>query len=103
MTLNALLEGSAGVWMPAGFAVGTMTVRRLPANFVGAPEARPLSTSFWGFDVSAERNTSTGAPCSIFVSSADDESVDTVNDVPGWAAVYASVALARAALSEAAA
>jgi hypothetical protein len=79
-----------------------MTVRRLPANLVRAPAASPLSTSFWGLAVSADRNTSAGAPCSILVSSAEDESVDIVIAVPGLAAWYAVCALARTALSDAA-
>ncbi len=74
---------SAGVRIPAGLSLGTMIVRRLPANGVMSPDANPPSTSFCGLVVSADRNTSAGAPCSIFVSSADDESVDTVRVVPG--------------------
>ena len=72
--------------MPAGLSVGTMTVSWLPAKLTGAPAARPLSTSFCGFVVSADRKTSAGAPCSILVSSADDESVEIVSVVPGLAA-----------------
>ncbi len=89
--------------MPAGLAAGTMTVSRLPANLVTVPAARPVSTSFCGLAVSAERKTSTGAPCSILVSRAEDESVEMVSVVPGFAAWYAVCALASAALSEAAA
>ena len=72
--------------IPAGLAVGTMTVSMLPAKSTGAPSARPLSTSFFGFVVSADRKTSAGAPCSIWVSRADDESVEIVSVVPGLAA-----------------
>ncbi len=103
ITLTPFRARSAGVAMPAGLAAGTMTVSRLPANFTTAPDARPVSTSFCGLAVSADRNTSTGAPCSIFVSSAEDESIEMVSVVPGFAASYAVLALARAALSEAAA
>ena len=42
--------------------------------------------SVWGFFVSAERKTSAGAPCSIWVSSVADESVEIVSVVPGLAA-----------------
>ena len=86
ITFTPGLARSFGDWMEAGFAVGTMTVRRLPANLVRALPARPLSTSFWGLAVSAERKTSAGAPCSIWVSSADDESVEMVSVVPAWEA-----------------
>ena len=86
MTLTPALARSAGDLIPAGFAVGTMTVSMLPAKSTAAPAARPLSTSFFGFVVSADRKTSAGAPCSIWVSSADDESVEIVRVVPGLAA-----------------
>ena len=69
--------------IPAGFAVGTMIVSLLPAKVTAAPAARPLSTSFFGFAVSADRKTSAGAPCSIWVSRADDESVEIVRVEPG--------------------
>ena len=77
---------SAGDWIPAGLSVGTMTVSLLPANGIASPLAKPPSTSFCGLAVSADRNTSAGAPCSICVSSADDESVEIVRSVPGFAA-----------------
>ena len=86
MTLTPALARSAGVVIPAGLSVGTMIVSLLPANVTGSPAARPLSTSFFGFVVSADRKTSAGAPCSICVSSADDESVEIVSVVPGFAA-----------------
>jgi hypothetical protein len=89
--------------MPAGFAVGTMIARRFEANVTSEPDARRLSTSFCALAVSAERNRSAGAPCSIFVSSADEESVDTVNVVPGCAVPYARVAAASSAFRDAAA
>jgi hypothetical protein len=80
-----------------------MTVSRLPANLVTSPDARPLSTRLWGFLVSAERNTSAGAPCSIFVASAVELSVEIVSVVPGFAASQAVFTLASTDLSEAAA
>ena len=83
-------------------AVGTITVSRLPANLTGAPLAWFLVISFWGLVVSADRKTSAGAPCSIWVSRADDESVEIVSVVPGLAVSYAALTLARAALSDAA-
>ena len=86
MTFTPLFARSVGEVIAAGLAVGTMTVSLLPANTVIEPEARLLSSSFWGFAVSAERNTSAGAPCSILVSSAADESVEMVSVMPGFAA-----------------
>ena len=86
MTLTPGLARSAGDAMPAGLAVGTTIVSLLAANGTGSPSARPLSTSFFGFVVSADRKTSAGAPCSIWVSSADEESVEIVRVVPGVAA-----------------
>ena len=77
---------SAGVDTPPGLSVGVITVSLLPANTIGSPLANPPSTSFCGLVVSADRNTSAGAPCSIWVSSADDESVEIVSVVPGLAA-----------------
>ena len=85
MTFRPAFARSAGVLTPPGFAVGTMTVSLLPAKGTASPAARPLSTSFFGLVVSAERKTSAGAPCSILVSSADDESVETLMVVPGLA------------------
>ena len=86
ITFTPALARSIGDVMPAGLAVGTTIVSLLPANGTAAPSARPLSTSFCGFVASAERKTSAGAPCSIWVSRADDESVETVRVVPGFAA-----------------
>ena len=102
MTLTPDFARSAGVSILAGLSDGTMTVSLLPAKVTAAPSARPASTSFFGFVVSAERNTSAGAPCSIWVSSADDESVETVTVVPGWAVSKAALAFSRAPLSDAA-
>ncbi len=85
MTLTPAFARSTGVAIPAGLAVGTMIVNLLPAKVTAAPSARPASTSFFGFVVSADRKTSAGAPCSIWVSRADDESVERVTVVPGFA------------------
>jgi len=52
-------------------------------NVDGSAAARPLSTSFFGLVVSAERKTSAGAPCSIWVSRAAEESVEIVSLEPG--------------------
>ncbi len=86
MTLTPVFARSAGVLIPAGFVVGAMTVSLLPAKVTAAPAARPLSTSFFELVVSADRKTSAGAPCSIWVSSVADESVEIVIVVPGFAA-----------------
>src|SRR5580765_83466 len=102
MTLTPVLARSFGDAIPAGFAVGTMIVSLLPANVVAAPAARPLSTSFFGLVVSAERNTSAGAPCSIWVSSVADESVEIVSVVPGLAVSYAALTLSRTPFRDAA-
>ena len=86
MTLTPGFARSAGDVMPAGLPFGTMIVSLLPAKSIGRPMRNPPSTSFLGFVVSADRKTSAGAPCSIWVSSADDESVETVIVEPGFAA-----------------
>ena len=96
------LARSIGEVMPAGLAVGTTIVSLLPANGTRSPAASPLSTSFCGFVVSADRKTSAGAPCSICVSRADEASVETVSVVPGFAVSYAAFALVSAPFSEAA-
>src|SRR3954451_10196849 len=93
---------SAGDEIPAGLSAGTTMVRMFPANATAAPSARPLSVSFFGFDVSAERNTSAGAPCPICVSSAADESVEIVRIDRGCDASHAGLILSRAPLREAA-
>ena len=100
ITLTPLLARFAGLAMPAGLAVGTITVSRLPAKFSGGPAARPLVTSFAGFVVSADRNTSAGAPCSIWVSRVVDESVEIVIVRPGLAVRNAAWAAVSAALSD---
>ena len=87
---------------PPGLSVGVTTVSLLPAKTVGVPLAKPPSTSFFGFVVSADRKTSAGAPCSIWVSRADELSVETVSVVPGFAASYAVFALSSAPFSDAA-
>jgi hypothetical protein len=75
----------------------------LPANTTAAPSASPLSTSFLGFVVSAESNRSAGAPCSIWVSSAADESVESVIVTPAFAVSKAVFACSSAFFSDAAA
>ena len=86
MTFKPGFARPAGDAMAAGLPFGTMIVSLLPAKSIGLPEANPPSTSFFGFVESADRKTSAGAPCSIWVSSADDESVETVIVEPGFAA-----------------
>src|SRR4029079_191509 len=94
---------SAGVVMPAGLAVGTITVRLLPAKAVVGPVVRPAVTRASGFLVSADRKTSAGAPFWIWVARAADESVEMVSRMPGTAASYAVFTLARTSLRDAAA
>ncbi len=102
MILTAGFARSAGVLILAGFAIGTITVRMFFAKFTGGPVVRPLSASFWGFVVSADRKTLAGAPCSILVSSAEDASVDMTRVTPGWEASYTGLAASSAPLSDAA-
>jgi hypothetical protein len=85
MTLTPALARSAAEAIPAGLSAGTTTVSLLPAKVTTRPSARPASTSFCGLVWSADRKTSAGAPCSICVSSADEESVEMVTVVPGFA------------------
>jgi hypothetical protein len=85
ITLTPSRARSSAEAIPAGFDVGTITVRRLPANGVGFPSARPLSASRCGLPVSADRNRSAGAPSSILASSAAEESVEMVSEIPGVA------------------
>ena len=86
MTLTPAVARSAGVVIPAGLSAGTMTVSLLPAKLTAGPSVSPLSTRSCGFFVSAERKTSAGAPCSIFVARADEASVEIVSVAPGIAA-----------------
>ena len=73
--------------IPAGFAVGTMTVSVFPAKSTAEPSARPASTSVFGFVWSADRKTSAGAPCSIWVRRVEEASVAIVSVTPGAAVV----------------
>src|SRR4051812_42290890 len=66
-------------------------------------DANPRSTNFCGFVVSADRKTSAGAPCSIFVSREAEESVEIVSVTPELAASYSALTFSRAPLSDAAA
>ena len=59
--------------------LGTTMASLLAAKLVALPSARPPSTSACGFCVSADRNRSALAPCSICVRRAVDEPVDMVN------------------------
>src|SRR3954451_20715813 len=102
ITFTPARARSAGDAIFAGLAVGTITVSRFVAKGTAVPLASPLSTSFWGFAVSADRKTSAGAPCSIWVSSAADESVDVVSVTPGWDEAYAVFTFSSTPFSDAA-
>src|SRR3954447_4822664 len=103
MTFTEGFARSAGDVIPAGFDAGTITASLLPAKATVGPTVRFASTSFFGFAVSADRKTSAGAPCSIFVSSADEESVEIAIVTPGWDDSYALRAAPRTPLRDAAA
>src|SRR3954468_19944293 len=102
MTLIPAFARSAGVLIADEVPVGTMIVSLLRANATGAAAVRPLSTSFWGLFVSADRKTSAGAPCSICVSSVADESVEIVSFVPAFAVSYVARTLSRTPFRDAA-
>ena len=81
------LARSAGEAMPAGLAVGTTMTRWFVAKSVMGAGARHSSMSAWGFLVSADANTSDGAPCSIWALSALEASKLKVSVEPAcWAA-----------------
>jgi len=100
MTFVPAFARSAGVAIPAGFAAGTMTVSRFPAKSTSVPSARPPSTSAFGFDWSAERKASAGAPCSIWVRSVDEASVAMVRVTLGATVAYAVLTASSAPLSD---
>src|SRR5439155_2212785 len=102
MIFTPCRERSVGEVLCAGLSAGTTIVRTFPANETGLPSASPLPTSPFGFDVSADRKTSAGAPCSIWVSRAADESVESVRTEPGWAASQAGLIRSRAPFRDAA-
>ena len=56
------LARSAKEAMPLGFPGGVTMVRVLVAKLTGSPATRPASTALVMFFVSAEANTSAGAP-----------------------------------------
>src|SRR2546426_227977 len=102
MILTPVRARSAGDEIFPGLSAGITIVRTLPANATVGPSASDLSVRFLGFDVSADRKTSAGALCSIWVSRAADESVEILNTEPGWVASQATFILSSAPFSEAA-
>ena len=83
--------------------MGTTIARRLPANGMGGPMAKPSSTSFCAFVTSADAKTSAGWPCSILVRNALEASKLSVTVAPGRAPSYAVEAAVNAALRDEAA
>ena len=56
----------------AGLPGGTAISRVLVAKFTGAPSTRPSPVALSMFLVSAEANTSAGAPCWIWVTRSEE-------------------------------
>src|SRR5947207_12423323 len=72
------------------------------ANVLGV-STKLASTSFCMFFVSADANTSAGAPCWIWVTSACDPAKLYVNDNPGALVANVDFSLLNASVSDAAA
>src|SRR5262245_27568241 len=84
------LARSATPVMPSGLSGATMIVNRLVAKITGSVPFRPASVSLSMFAMSAEANTSAGAPSVICCTSAEEASKLNVADASGFAAVKAS-------------
>src|SRR6266508_851156 len=99
-TFRSGLARSDSSLMPLGLPLTTMIWSRLLAKFCGVATR---SVTLPMLVVSAEANTSAGAPCWIWVASAWLPAKLKVTLVPPLAAVYCSPILVNAAVSDAAA
>ena len=85
-----------------GFPGGVTMVRVLVAKLTGSPVTRPASTALVMLFVSAEANTSAGAPCVSWVTRSEEPAKLNVTFVPGlsfsiWAPNSVKVAFSDAA------
>src|SRR6266508_1114928 len=99
-TLRSPLARSGSPLMPFGLPLATTICSRLLANTRGGPTRLATLSMLL---VSAEANTSAGAPCWIWVASAWLPAKLKVTLVSGCAAVKSLPSLANAAVSDAAA
>ncbi|MCY1232958.1 hypothetical protein D9M72_454760 [compost metagenome] len=102
-TLTPGLARSAKEAIDAGLDGGTAICRTLVAKFVAAPSRSPASASLAMFVVSAEANTSAGAPWLICVARSEEPAKLSVTLVPGFFFSNSSASVVKVALSEAAA
>ena len=89
--------------IPNGLSGATMIVSRLVAKITGSLPLRPASVSLVMLAVSAEANTSAGAPSVICCTSAEEASKLNVAVASGLAAVNASPTSVNDSVSDAAA
>src|SRR5262245_32317929 len=89
--------------MSSGLSGATMIVNRLVANTTGSVPLSSASVSLSMFAVSAEANTSAGAPSVICCTSADEASKLNVAVASGLAAVNASPISVNDSVNDAAA
>ena len=102
-TIRFSFARSATPVTPCGLPGPTMIASRLVAKISGSFALLPASVSLVMLLLSAEANTSAGAPCPIWATNSDDAAKLNVTFAPGYSAVNASPTSVNAAVSEAAA
>src|SRR6478609_1332303 len=96
-TLTSGLARSAKPTMPTGFPGGVTIVRMLPAKLTGVPDTRFAAVALVMLLVSADANTSAGAPAVSWVTRSEDPAKLKVTVDPGfsvWKIVPISVCVA---------
>ena len=102
-TFTPGLARSAKAAILAGLSGGTAICSVFEAKFTGAPSTRLSLVAFSMFLVSAEANTSAGAPDWIWVTRSDDPAKLNATWTPGWLASNCSPNVVKVVLSDAAA
>ena len=83
-TLTPASARSAKEVISAGLSGGTAISRVLDAKFTGSPFTRLSAVALSMFLVSAEANTSPGAPCCSWVTRSEEPPKLKVTLVPAW-------------------
>ncbi len=86
--------------MPAGLPCGVIRVSTLVVNCAGLSPMRPAVLALSMFALSAEANTSAGAPAFSWSTSAAEPSKENFTVTPGWAASNSVPRVAKVGLSD---
>ena len=86
-----------------GLPGATAMVSVFDAKFTGSPASRPACAALSMFLVSAEANTSAGAPCVNCVTRSEDPAKENSTDAPGLSVLNCSPISVNVFLSDAAA